>query len=256
MMETEDPLKALISEYSVIKAEIKTYIELFHRQTNFVILLLTTAGGIVSVGATWFSKSTELPAIFLEAYVLPWPFAKKFVLLYQILAFFVYLILAMVGWFFVSASLSYIYIIAALAKRGAVVERHINELCGREVMVWEQVISPKLIGGFVRKGLWVSPSATRIAWSFAILGCILGIQVLTAKMIMGRELGWIFIAFVCLAGLFEGIQIVEYMRVGVPFINQVVEQASGAQETAGVLGDKRLMKGPSGSSAEDNRGAP
>jgi hypothetical protein len=217
MLEPKEILQILLSEYSFIKNEMKTYIELFHKQTNFVTLYLSIIAGILSINISWFSKNLGLPAPLLTRYILFWPLSGSEVFAYQIISFFIYVLLAVVGFYFLIATLSYIYIIEVLARRISVIERNINKLADRDIMTWELSISPYLIRSFVHKKLWMSPSTIRIVMSLVLLGVILAIQVFTASELMGSQLALLFIIAVCFFSLFFVIQMIYYGKVAIPY---------------------------------------
>ena len=117
MLESKDLLQIMLSEYSFIKNEFKTYVDLFHKQTNFITIYFPLIVGAIGIGVSLVGKNQCLPSSLLAIYKLPWPYHGCCVFLYQIVGFFIYLLLAMVGFFFAAATLSYIYVIEILHKK-------------------------------------------------------------------------------------------------------------------------------------------
>lgn len=224
---TQDKLADIVfGEYSLIKGEIQTYIKLFHGQVNWVTAYLAIITSVLAYAGASFVNVEKLPKYLLEIHFMPWPLTGYQASLIQAIGFAIYILVALVGLLFVSAAISYIYIIEVLAARAGVVEDHLNSLAGRKLMAWELEISPRLIRGFVRKGAWVSPSSVRIAWSFGTLLIILFMECLTAPLVLGKPLGLMFLVAVGLAALFQVIQLIEYRRSGVPFVNTTVVDLS------------------------------
>lgn len=223
MLESKDFLNILLSEYSYIKNELKTYIELFHRQTNFISIYIPILASFATIGFTWCIQAQTFPFPFAETYKLPWPYVGSVVFLYQVIALIAYILLAMVGCFFFASSINYIYLIEILARRAQSIEIAINKLAKSDIMVWEIAISPYLIRNRFHKGIWLSPSTLRIGWSFFILIVIFIMQLITANSIMGNELSIVFVIILSIFFVFFAIQAVAYIKIGIPEIIRIVE---------------------------------
>jgi len=208
-----------LSEYSFIKNEMKNYIDLFHKQTNFLTLYISLITGFISISISVLNKNSEVAPFLLIHYDIP---LFGMIYTYQLLGFFVYSILTLVGYYFLISTVSYIYVIEVLARRIAVIERDINSIVGKNIMVWEISISPKLIRGLVRKNLWMSPSYIRIIISIFLLLLIISMFVATSSIIMTNALSTIYVTITILLTIFFCIQVFLYHRVGVPHIIEVV----------------------------------
>jgi hypothetical protein len=122
-----DSLASLQGEYAIIKAEMQTYIGLFHQQANFSFLYLTVVAGALTIGGAVLSANDTALHLLTALWSLQVPGVKLDFALYQVLAFLANLLIAVSGFLFVAASYSYIYVIELLAHRAAVVEDAINQ---------------------------------------------------------------------------------------------------------------------------------
>jgi hypothetical protein len=230
MLEEKELLQIMLSEYGLIKAEMKGYIDLYHKHTNFVTLYLSIIVGLFGVVASWFGRNPGLAESLLGIYTLPWPYAGEQIKVYQLAGFLIYLVLAAVSFYFIAATISYIYIVEVLGKRAAVVERQINKLAGHDLLIWDTSICPRIIHSFVHKGLWISPSAVRHIWSYGLLSIVLVLELLTASALMGPQLGNIFIVLVGTGAVFQVVQVVCYRMVGVQYTTKILEQESAIRD--------------------------
>lgn len=222
----------LLTEYSLIKGELKTYIDLFHKQPQFLTSYLAVASGLITLAAALFSKPGVLSTFLLSQLPAPWPFQGRTVHMYRLLAFAAYTLLATVGMYFVAATLSYMYLIELLARRARVVEVEVNKLAGHELMLWEVSLSPRLIRAVNWRWVWISPSAVRLAWSFLVLAVVLAVEAVTAHDAMGPTFAGVFRCYLAIVVVFEGIQIVGQQRVGLPYVTRVIEHERASRELA------------------------
>lgn len=230
MLSERECLEVMLREYTTLKEEMKIYINLFHKHTNFVVVYASVLTGVAGFAVALRGKDVNILGTLLKTLTLPWPFVGRQVYAYQALGFFAYLILASLGFFFVAATLSYIYVIEVLAARAAVVERSINGLTGRALLAWEIGISPRLIRKMVVKGVWISPSVLRISSCFFLLVLVLFFQIFTARAVMGPELGIVFILLAVAGIAFFIVQAVAYRTIGTSHVAKTVEDESVIRE--------------------------
>jgi len=225
ILDSKDILQILLSEYSYIKDEMKVYIELFHKQTNYIILYFSVIAGFLSLNISLFNnnKDTNLPMILNSEIVTFLPLSFKG---FQILEFFGYLTICLIGFYFMISIISYIYIIEILARRVCIIEKKINKLTGQNIMAWEITISPNLIRKIVRKGIWFNPSSIRITFSLSFLALIIIMLISTSYLVMGDDLAKIFCIFSVLMVIFFAIQFILYKKVGIPYITEIVNRDS------------------------------
>ena len=222
-LDPKDMLQILLSEYSYIKDEMKVYIELFHRQTNYIILYISVIAGFLSLNISLFNKNTNVPEI-LGTEIITWlPITFKG---FQLIGFFGYLTICLIGFYFMISVISYIYIIEILARRVCIIEKNINKLSGQNIMAWEITIAPNLIRKIVRKGIWFNPSSIRVSFSIIFLTIIILMLIFTSFFVMGNDLTIIFWIISIPLGIFFYYQLYLYKQVGVPFITEIVNRDS------------------------------
>jgi len=226
MLTDKEFLEIMLCEYGILKDEMKFYMGLFHSHTNFATIYGSLLTGVIGLAVASKSKEVKVPDLFLWTVNLPWPFMGKQVHVYEVFWFFLYLALISIGCFFVGAILSYIYAIEVLATRAAFVERNINSLAGRALLVWEMEISPRLIRTTRVRGVFVTPSALRIGAALFLLLVTSILQALTARTLMGHELGNVFIVLAASSISFFAIQGAGYQKIWVPYVAKVVEHES------------------------------
>jgi hypothetical protein len=225
MITDNDRLNILVSEYGLVKSELQTYIELFHKHTDYLTLYVSAAAAIAAFAPGLLASTDPVRQLLLTRCPLVWPLSGD-AAIYQIVAFVGYILITTMGMYFVAATLSYMYLIEVLARRAAAIEARINRLSGDNLMLWE-ILSPRLIRGFVRVGLWVSPSAVRVVWACAILAVIVSAQFFTTTAVMGRDLAKAFFLYGTVVVLFQTSQIFGQRIWGIPNIDHVMmlEQA-------------------------------
>jgi len=229
LLEDKDCVQVLIAEYGLVKGEMKTYIDLFHHSTNFVTIYASFLAGVGGLLISVSAKIGTVPKALLATLYLHF---LPPVHVYELLSFAGYMIVVIIGFSFVAAMLSYIYVIEVLAARAGVIERKINILADRDLLAWEIAISPQLIRNFVRKGTWISPSILRIGSNLMVLIVVLFVEALTAKFAMG-SLSPIFLFFLAAMTIFYSIQGVAYRTVALPLISKVVEHESAPRSLSG-----------------------
>lgn len=83
MVESKELLDTMFGEYSLIKTELQTYINLFHKHTNYITIYLSVIAALLSVIVTSYSKIPEVVSILMTNNYLPWPLDNYYVYLFQ-----------------------------------------------------------------------------------------------------------------------------------------------------------------------------
>lgn len=224
-LEPKDQIDILMAEYGFIKAEMQTYITLFHRHTNFLPLVLTATTAVVMGAVAILIRADRAGLIgFLDYKIITlfsWDSAA-----YQLLGFLAFALIVTWGLFSASASLSYIYIIEILARRVETIEREVNKLAGRNLLCWEIGISPRLIRSANVPYLWLRPSTFRILWSYVGFLWVMVLMLVTAIPLLGTLLGWGFILYALCGILLEAVLYIQYKRKISPSIIEIVNSAA------------------------------
>lgn len=228
----KDLLQVLLAEYSAVRSEMRVYTDLFHRQTTYIAVFLSVVGSGVGIVATWYGGRDVLPPALATPLQLTWPWDFS-VLTYQLLAFIGYLLIALIANLFVATTQSHLYLIDILARRSAALEERINSVLGEEVLVWDCLITPQVIGRFKFRGLWLYPGFLRLLWSYLILGFVILVEIITATAMLGRPLGWLFIWLALTVLSFQVLQIVLYQRSEKHHFGGIISRLSGPSLTRG-----------------------
>lgn len=220
-----EQIDLLMKEYGFIKAEMQTYIGLFHRHTNFIPILLPiiVGAGTAVVAVLARSNADDFQRI-VDAKVLTT--CGVDILAYQLLALLASMLIVTLGLFSSSASISYMYIIELLARRVEVIERRINALSGvaEPLLYWEIGMSPRLIRLPRVVGLWAPPSSLRILWSYVGFVLVVLALVAAALPLLGPPLAIFFWAFTAFGILLQCRQYFLYMRRIVPQIAVIARE--------------------------------
>ncbi len=224
-IEPKEQIDILMKEYGFIKGEMQTYINLFHRHTNFLPLLLPTIIAIVTGALAVIAKSDANGLMKIINHNLIMVFSTPF-LVYQLLGFLAFVLVTTTGLFSASASLSYIYIIELLARRGEKIEQEVNKLTGRRLLYWEIGISPQLIRAAKAPGMWITPSTLRILWSYIGFFFMIVFMILVARPLLGSWLAFGFIAYALFGIFFQATQYVQYKRKFIPKMVTTINEAS------------------------------
>lgn len=220
-----EQIDLLMKEYGFIKAEMQTYIGMFHRHTNFIPILLPILVGVATAAIAVLARSNGDDFRRVVGTTVLTIFGLD-ILAYQLVALLAFMLIVMLGLFSSSASISYMYIIELLARRVEVIERRINTLSGvaEPLLYWEIGMSPRLIRLPRVAGLWTPPSSLRILWSYAGFVMVVIALVVAAFPVLGPSLAYFFWCFTAFGVALQGRQYFLYMRKIVPHIAVVAKE--------------------------------
>jgi len=211
-MNPKDEIDVLLKEYALLRAEIQTYIALFHRYTNMLPVIMSTAVAIgVSILLTLIRVGTDHIIERMKSLIL-FSFAMGTVSALQLFAFLIFILIITSFLFTIAASLGYIHNLEVLAVRCRQIEEEVNRLSGRQLMNWEIKISPNLIRSTSVKGLWVMPSTMRLIWNFLGMVFLVIFMLAVSNLVLGAILAPLFQAYTGVGIVFQGSQYLLYRR--------------------------------------------
>ncbi|MEW6062304.1 MAG: hypothetical protein AB1600_10250, partial [Bacteroidota bacterium] len=144
-----EQLEVLLKEYEDRREENSIHFTRYNKQANYAYLYASVVIAISGILPSLETALAKIPAEYQEIFLLA-----------------VFSFGAMVGFYLFSSTLDSLYMMYVNGIRAGVIEKQINEILGKDILLWNLQIlnhlhSPKLI----RIKDWIKPSVLVVVWT-------------------------------------------------------------------------------------------